>query len=118
MKMRIPPLFQWTSCSSNDTPSQSCSHPKKLRVRLRSSGGSAAFRVDLAIGFCREGWRVRLSTAPAAPFPKSRRNASALTDTLADIPAGLQFVSDHDPGIQRLSAKEGFVYQDPSGTRI
>jgi DNA topoisomerase I len=62
--------------------------------------------------------RVRLCTEPAEPFPLSHRNASALTDTVADILPGLHFVSDHDLGIARLSTDHGFAYQNPNGTFV
>lgn len=41
-----------------------------------------------------------------------------MTETLAAIDTGLNFVSDHDPGILRLSTGDGFVYRNPAGATI
>ena len=59
-----------------------------------------------------------MSAEPGTPFPIRRRNACALTETLADNVPGLNFVNDQDPGIGRVAADGGFVYRKADGSLV
>ncbi len=41
-----------------------------------------------------------------------------MTETLAELVPGLNFVSDHEPGITRATSDDGFVYRLPDGKVI
>jgi len=68
--------------------------------------------------------RASLSTSPAAAragtraAPSGRRRPALVvlrTEAPADVPRGLVYVSDEQPGIRRIRKGDGFVYRKPDG---